>query len=62
MVEQNSVDTLNDEAALNFEPGLEELFFVIASGDYQRLIFSGGQKLREREEKHIADFRKYLET
>lgn len=50
------------EEAKAYEPSLEDIFFVIPSGDYQRLIFSGGQPLREREETHIADFKKFLES
>lgn len=38
---------------------MEDTFFIITSGDYQRLIFNG-LPLREREETHLNDFRNFL--
>jgi hypothetical protein len=35
-------ETHIDDAVRNYEPSLEDIFIVIPSGDYQRLIFSGG--------------------
>ena len=49
---------LNDTVR-NFEPELEDVFVIIPSGDYQRLIFNG-QELREREERHMTDFRQWI--
>ena len=51
---------MNDEVR-EYEPSLEDIFVIIKSGDYQRLVFQG-QDLREREETHIEDFRKFLEV
>lgn len=50
-----------DEETLNYEPTLEDIFIVIPSGDYQRLLFQG-HTLREREETHLADFRNFLKA
>jgi hypothetical protein len=50
-----------NDAVKAYEPTLEDTFFIIPSGDYQRLIFSGMQ-LRDREETHLNDFRGYLTT
>jgi hypothetical protein len=44
-----------------YEPTLEDTFFIIPSGDYQRLIFVG-LPLRDREETHLQDFRNFLKT
>ena len=49
---------MNDEVRA-FEPELDDIFFIIPSGDYQRLVFHG-QDLREREETHMTDFRNWL--
>ena len=49
---------LNEEAK-DYEPELDDIFFVISSGEYQRLIFCG-QDLREREETHMTGFKNYL--
>lgn len=51
---------MNDEVR-SFEPELDDIFIIIANGDYQRLIFQGTE-LREREETHMADFRTFLQT
>ena len=51
---------MNDEVR-DFEPGLEDIFFIIPSGDYQRLLFQG-HDLREREETHMEDFRNFLKV
>ena len=51
---------MNDEVR-EFEPDLEDIFFIIPTGDYQRLLFQG-LELREREETHLTDFRKFLEV
>lgn len=48
-----------NEETKKYEPTLEDLFFVIPSGDYQRLVFTN-HELRERETKHTEDFRKFL--
>ena len=45
--------------ASSYEPSLEDTFFIIPSGDYQRLIFTG-VSLREREDTHLNDFRNFL--
>lgn len=50
-----------NDAVRAFEPSLEDIFFIIPSGDYQRLLFQG-QDLREREETHLADFRNFLKV
>jgi hypothetical protein len=42
-----------------YEPSLDDTFFIIPSGDYQRLIFVG-LALRDREETHLSDFRNFL--
>ena len=42
-----------------FEPSLDDTFFIIPTGDYQRLLFQGCD-LREREETHLTDFRNFL--
>ena len=44
-----------------YEPDLDDTFFIIPSGDYQRLIFTGMQ-LRDREETHLNDFRTFCKT
>lgn len=49
---------MNDKVR-SFEPALEDMFFIIPSGDYQRLLFQG-LDLREREETHLNDFRNFL--
>lgn len=48
-------------AVLAYEPTLDDTFFIIPSGDYQRLIFTN-MALREREETHLNDFRNFLKT
>ena len=50
-----------NEEVKEHEPSLEDTFFIIASGDYQRLIFQG-LDLREREETHLNDFRNFLKV
>lgn len=50
-----------DNDTREYEPTLEDMFIVIPSGDYQRLLFQG-QTLREREETHLQDFRNYLKV
>jgi len=50
-----------DEDTRNYEPTLEDIFVVIPSGDYQRLLFQG-HALREREETHLADLRNFLKV
>lgn len=52
---------LMDDDTRNYEPTLEDIFIVIPSGDYQRLLFQG-HTLREREETHLADFRNFLKV
>ena len=42
-----------------YAPTLEDTFFIIPTGDYQRLIFTN-MELREREETHLNDFRNFL--
>lgn len=42
-----------------YTPTLEDTFFIISTGDYQRLIFTN-MELREREETHLNDFRNFL--
>jgi len=44
-----------------YEPTLEDTFFIIPSGDYQRLLFQG-LDLRDREETHLNDFRNFLKV
>ena len=51
---------MNDDVK-DYEPTLDDIFFIIPSGDYQRILFQG-QDLREREETHLQDFRKFLEV
>ena len=48
-----------NEAVKAFEPTLEEIFIVMPSGEYQRMLFFG-HELREKEQKHIDDFREWL--
>lgn len=50
-----------DDDTRNYEPDTEDMFVVIPSGDYQRLLFQG-HKLREKEETHLADFRNFLKV
>jgi hypothetical protein len=50
-----------DDDTRNYEPTLEDIFVVIPSGDYQRLLFQG-HELREREETHLSDFRNFLKV
>ena len=50
-----------NEEVKEYEPTLEDIFFIIPSGDYQRLLFQG-QDLREREETHLTDFRNFLQV
>jgi len=45
-------DKVMNEEIRDFEPGLEDIFFIIPTGDYQRILFQG-QDLREREETHL---------
>ena len=45
---------MNDQVKA-YEPKLDDIFFVIESGDYQRLIFFG-QELRDKEQGHLNDF------
>jgi hypothetical protein len=52
---------LNNDEVRAYEPTLEDQFFIIPSGDYQRLIFSE-LSLREREETHLNDFRNFLKA
>ena len=42
-------DCVIDTDTKEFEPTLDDIFVVIPSGDYQRLLFEG-MELREREE------------
>ena len=51
---------INDEVR-EYDPALEDIFFIIPSGDYQRLLFQG-LDLREREETHMSDFRNFLQV
>ena len=51
---------LNDDVK-EYEPTLEDQFFIIPSGDYQRILFQG-LDLREREETHLNDFRSFLQV
>ena len=48
-----------NEEVKEHEPSLEDIFFIIPTGDYQRLLFQG-LDLREREETHLQDFRSFL--
>jgi hypothetical protein len=62
MVDATSVPAcVMNETIQKYEPTLDDTFFIIPSGDYQRLIFTG-MKLRDREETHLNDFRNYLKT
>jgi len=61
MVESTVPEFVLNDKVRAYEPTLEDTFFMIPSGDYQRLIFTG-QTLREREETHLNDFRGYLTT
>lgn len=49
---------MNEEVE-DYDPTLEDTFFIVDSGDYQRLIFHD-QELREREQTHLTDFRNFL--
>lgn len=49
---------MNEQVAA-YEATLEDTFFIIPSGDYQRLIFTG-MALRDREDTHLNDFRNFL--
>ena len=51
---------MNDEVK-EYDADLEDIFFVIPSGDYQRIVFQGCD-LREREETHLTDFRNFLKV
>ena len=51
---------INDEVR-EYEPDLDDIFSVLDSGEYQRLIFAE-QELREREVAHLKAFREFLET
>merc|ERR1711920_547943 len=51
---------MNDEIR-NFEPTLDDVFIILPSGDYQRMLFQG-HDLREREETHMNDFREWLKA
>ena len=44
----------------NYEPSNENMFITIASGDYQRLIFSEPLELRSREEENWESFEDYI--
>ena len=57
MVENNAVA----DPMTTYEPRLEDIFVVLQSGDYQRLIFTK-LELREREETHLNDFRNFLKA
>ena len=50
-----------NDAVREYEPTLEDQFFIIPSGDYQRILFQG-LELREREETHLNDFRTFLQV
>ena len=50
-----------NDAVRSYEPRLEDQFFTLESGDYQRLIFIN-QKLRDKEENHLNDFRNFLKV
>ena len=54
-------DCVIDDDTREFEPTLDDIFVVIPSGDYQRLLFEG-MELREREETHLNDFRNFLKV
>ena len=41
-----------NEEVKEHEPSLDDTFFIISTGDYQRLLFSG-LDLRERELTHL---------
>jgi hypothetical protein len=60
MVDANEVPqcVINDEVR-KYEPTLEDTFFIIPSGDYQRLIFFN-MELREKEQNHLKDFDDFL--
>ena len=58
---ENPPDYVINEEIKDHEPSLEDMFFIIPSGDYQRLIFQG-LDLREREETHLNDFRNFLKV
>ena len=45
-------DKVLNDAVREYEPTLEDIFFIIPSGDYQRILFQG-QDLRDREETHL---------
>ena len=52
MVESSAVEVpscVMNESVKAFEPEIDDIFVVLDSGDYQRLIFKG-QALREKEE------------
>ena len=44
-----------------FEPTLDDVFIILPSGDYQRMLFAG-HELREREQTHMNDFREWLKA
>ena len=50
-----------NQAVKEYEPTLEDEYFILQSGDYQRLLFQG-LILRQREEDHINDFRSFLQV
>ena len=60
MPEEVPACVINDEVR-DYEPTLEDQFFIIPSGDYQRILFQG-LDLREREETHLNDFRSFLQV
>ncbi len=59
-IEEIPEKVINDEVR-EYDPTLEDIFFIIPSGDYQRLLFQG-LDLREREETHMSDFRNFLQV
>jgi hypothetical protein len=50
-----------NEQVKSYEPTLEDTFFVLPTGDYQRLIFFN-MELRDKEQNHLNDFDNFLKT
>ena len=61
MVESSALEVpscVMNESVKAFEPEIDDIFVVLDSGDYQRLIFKG-QALREKEETKMQEFRDF---
>jgi len=50
-----------NETVKAYEATLEDTFFVLPTGDYQRLIFFN-MELRDKEQNHLNDFDNFLKT